>query len=150
MRRKPRAPDDRVSPELRRYVFGRDGACVVYKLAKVAAIPSPGPCRSHRGKVVLPTEESEWTLAHVRDRKGGRMGKRPPSTPRRLATVCAGHHLLDPVIDRGDVRDAADSYLEALEGPELEEVRWWEVVQRVRGPGRGADLVVPRVKDGPR
>lgn len=60
------------------------------------------------------------------------MRKRPPSTARRLVWCCAGHHLLDPVVDKADVRPLVDAYLEELEGPDLDDDRPWEVIRRVR------------------
>jgi hypothetical protein len=133
---------DPVTPELREYVLYRDAACVIGLLAwrhELEAI-AVGPCRSRDGRIlgilisVVPALFDDLlTVAHVRDPKGGRMGKRPPSTARRLAAVCYGHHLLHPVVDRADVRPVVDAYLERMEGPELETDRPWERVVRVRG-----------------
>lgn len=118
MKRKAKA--DPVPPELAIYVFRRDGGCVVATLVLRGSIAVEKPCRGR------------LTAAHVRDRAGGRTGKRPPSTARRLASVCEGHHLDDPVVDRADVRPVVDAYLEELEGADVDRSRPWEVIRRVR------------------
>jgi hypothetical protein len=132
-----RGASDPVTPEVRAYVFRRDRACVVGLLALAGRIPDPGPCRDqwgHRLDVLRP-DVRDLTAAHVRDRgRGGRTGARPPSTPRHLVAACYGHHLAVPVVDRSDVRDVLDDYLEEREGPEPEDARSWETVARVRGP----------------
>lgn len=121
MKRKPRPKEDRVEPETAIYVFLRDGGCVVGALAILGKISVEDPCAGR------------LTLAHVRDRNGGRTGKRPPSTRRRLASVCAGHALPPKnIVDRKDVRPAVDAYLENLEGAEIDDSRPWETIRRVR------------------
>lgn len=127
MRRASRASDDRVSPELATYVRLRDGPCVILLLANIGRIPSQGPCRGRS------------TAAHVRDSAGGRTGKRPPSTPRRVASVCEGHHTDDPVVDRAAIRPEVDRYLEDLEGPDVDDSRPWEAIRRVRARGVSSD-----------
>lgn len=117
---KRRAKPDPVSPELAAYVFLRDGGCVVATLVLRGEISVEKPCRGR------------LTAAHVRDRAGGRTGKRPPSTKRRLAAVCEGHHTDDPVVDRADVRPVVDRYLEEIEGADVDDSRPWEVIRRVR------------------
>lgn len=128
--------EDPVRPEDAEYVFRRDGGCLVAKLADSGSIPPQQPCRDRWGRrLSTPSIPVSWThtIAHVRDRgRGGRMGRRPPSTRRHLATVCWGHHLIDPVIDHGDVRDAVDAHLARLEGPDLDDRRPWERIVRVR------------------
>lgn len=140
-----RAREDRVSPELALYVVRRDRGCVVQRLASVLPV-RVGPCRDRSGNVLSTWEALfvslvDWerilTIAHVRDRRGGRTGKRPASTPRRLAAVCAGHHLLDPTVDQADVRPIVDAYLEEQEGPDVDDSRPWEVVRRVRSAADG-------------
>lgn len=114
---------DPVRPEDARAVLRRDGGCVVgflYATGKIAR--AVGPC-----SIVL-------TVAHVRDRgKGGRMAKRPPSVRRHLAATCSRHHLDDPIVDRPEVRDAVDAYLEEKEGPDQDDGnRPHEAIARVR------------------
>ena len=115
---------DAVSPELRAYVLRRDGGCVL-RPEKVAVVSRLGPLGPCRGRI---------TAAHVRDRgKGGRTSKRPPSTARHLVGACERHHLDDPVVDRPEVRDVLDAYLEDLEGPDQDDGnRPWEAIPRVR------------------
>jgi len=132
---------DPVTPELRAYVLTRDAACVVALLVMrhELTFADVGGCRDRKGRElgllisVGPSLFGELlTVAHVRDRMGGRLGLRPASTARRLAAVCHGHHLLDPVVDRRDVRPVVDAYLEGLEGPGPSS-RPWERIARVRG-----------------
>ena len=130
--------DDPVTPELRAYVFRRDGRCVVGLLAERGRIPDQGLCRNAYGLPIIatgPWPASLLTFAHVRDRAGGRTAKRPPSTPRRGAAACYGHHIARPVVDQADVRPEIDRYLEELEGPDLDDSRPWETVRRVRARG---------------
>jgi hypothetical protein len=152
--RKPRSHPDPVSPALAGYIVGRDGECVVGKLARAGRIRDFGPCRNAYGIAIrdwTPRSIADLTIAHVRDRgRGGRTGRRPRSIPRRLVAACHGHHIADPVVDRAEVRDELDVYLEALEGPEPAPERWWEAVQRVRGPDRGARLSDPTEREGGR
>lgn len=115
-----RGEDETVSPALADYIFERDRVCVIGVLGRIGAIPHQGPCRGR------------LTIAHVRDRRGGRMGKRPKSIPRRLAAVCEGHHTLDPIVDRKEIRPVVDEYLERIEGPERDAGRPWERIRRVR------------------
>lgn len=153
-----RALDDRVSPELREYVFRRDDGCVVALFATRGDIRSIDNCRARDGsdlggwavRVLVADRDRVLTIAHVRDRAGGRIGHRPPSTPRRTAAVCAGHHLLDPVIDRADVREVADAYLEKLEGPDVDTSRPWETIRRVRARGVSSDASDGRRGNGSR
>lgn len=120
---KRRGARDPVTPDLRSAILARDGGCVVSLLR----IPNVGPCGGR------------LTIAHVRDAAGGRMGKRPPSTRRRLAAVCAVHALPpENIVDRREVRAEVDRYLEGLEGAEPDGSRPWEAVRRVRA--RGVDL----------
>jgi hypothetical protein len=145
--------DDPVTPELAKYVLKRDGWCVVAILVESGAIAEVGPCRDRWGHLRERGSVSRWpfatnvlTIAHVRDRAGGRMAKRPPSIARRLVAVCAGHHLADPIIDRPDVRDAVDDYLASIEGPDLDDSRPWERVRRVRA--RGVDCADRNTREG--
>lgn len=144
---------DPVTPELRAYVLNRDAACVVGLLVyrHELAFEDVGGCSTKDGRsvgilisVVPSLFDDLLTLAHVRDSRGGRMGRRPPSTPRRLAAVCYGHHLAYPTVDRADVRPVVDAYLERLEGPEMIG-RPGEVIVRVRGPLSSA----PSEQEGP-
>lgn len=141
---KRRGAKDPVTPELRAYVLNRDAACVVGLLVYRHELDfgEVGGCRTREGRsagilisVVPALFDDLLTVAHVRDARGGRMGRRPPSIPRRLAAVCYGHHLLDPVVDRSEVRPVVDAYLERLEGPDVPGAgRPWESIARVRGP----------------
>jgi hypothetical protein len=132
--------DDPVTPALRRHVFERDRGCVLAVLAARGRMILTTPCRDRYGTpvdarfVVAGAADRILTLAHVRDRgKGGRMGKRPASTPRRTAAVCHGHHLIYPTIDQGFIRDAVDVYLEEQEGADVDRSsRPWEVIRRIR------------------
>ena len=65
---------DYVSPELAIAVFARDGGCLAPRLGG-SAIDCGG----------------RLTLDHVKDQP--RMGKRAPSNPAHLATICENHHL---------------------------------------------------------
>lgn len=129
---KRRGAADPVTPELRAYVARRDGSCVVARLVdrgEVARASILGEC------------EGRDTFAHVRDSRGGRLGKRPPSTPRRVALVCERHALPpDNVVDRADVRPAVDRYLESKEGPDVDGSRPWETVRRIRATGEPASV----------
>lgn len=148
MKRKGRAPDDRVTPELARYLFAREGGCLVAILMIRGEIADQGPCAGRDGRlwpISTALEAHLWpavlTVAHVRDSRGGRGGKRPPSTPRRTAAVCAGHALPPRnVADRADVRPAIDRYLEAREGRDVDDSRPWEAIRRVRASGDAARL----------
>jgi hypothetical protein len=115
---------DRVSPAVVSYVLARDRTCRVGMFMALGQIPDFGPCSGF------------VTLAHVRDSRGGRLGKRPPSTPRRLAVVCTAHHTEDPIVDRADVRPVIDRYLELLEGDDVDHSRPWEKVRRIRASGK--------------
>jgi hypothetical protein len=136
-----RAQPDPVTPETYRYVLARDRRCLVGWLADRGDIPFSlvGLCASAEGTIRDPRtiDGLDPTVAHVRDRgKGGRTGKRPPSVPRHLATVCYRHHLGGPVVyvDLPEVRDALDAHLEEIEGPDPEDGRAHERIRRVRGP----------------
>lgn len=63
---------DPVTPELRQHVLRRDGGCVAPRLD-----PDAGRCYGR------------LTLDHIRDQP--MMGKRAPSDPAHLATVCEAH-----------------------------------------------------------
>ena len=137
-----RGAQDPVTPELARYVLWRDRGCVIARLVASGALDFErvGGCRGSGGEslgilvsIVPELADTVLTIAHVRDRKGGRLGKRPPSVPRHLAAVCYGHHLADPMVDRRDVRPVVDDYLEAVEGPDRDPRRPWEAIARVRG-----------------
>jgi hypothetical protein len=152
-----RGQADPVRPEVRGHVLEREQyRCVVALLAEQGRLEAPSRCRDTFGMFIqswprgASALRTQLTIAHVRDRgKGGRLSKRPPSTPRHLVAACFGHHLTnEPYVDRPEVRDVLDEYLEEKEGPEPPDPRWWEVVQRVRGPGRGADLIDPGASDG--
>lgn len=78
---KPRRPskrrhgrEDPVGPVLRSEVLTRDGGCVAVVLGEV-----PGDCHGR------------LTLDHVKDQP--RMGRRAPSDPGHLVTLCEHHHL---------------------------------------------------------
>lgn len=73
-RRKSRKRRDPVSPEVRILVLSRDGGCVAVLLGE-----DPAGCRGR------------LTLDHVKDEP--RMGKRAPSDPRHLVSLCEHHHL---------------------------------------------------------
>ena len=134
-----RGREDPVRPEVREYVLRRDEGCVVGILSmRLAIARDVGICRDQYGNHVSVFDLRDRTIAHVRDRGlGGRMAKRPPSVPRHLAAVCYGHHIADPIIDRPDVRDVVDAYLESLEGATASSVRPWERIARVRGRDDG-------------
>lgn len=133
-----RRQTDPVPPALHRYVLEREAGCIVAILAARGEIPEQSTCRDRAGLPVdgrfvrLSQLERVLTAAHVRDRHGGRTGKRPPSTVRRLVATCWGHHLGDPVVDRAEVRPIVDRYLEEREGPDLDASRPWEIIRRVR------------------
>jgi hypothetical protein len=123
---------DPVSPEDAAYVIRRDGGCVVGVLILDGTLPELPGCSSIYGRPISTFDTRGLTIAHVRDRgKGGRLGKRPPSRTRHLVACCYGHHLAHPYVDRAEVRDALDDYLEELEGADPEE-RPHEVIARVR------------------
>jgi hypothetical protein len=126
---------DPVSPALRQYVFRRDQRCIIATLVRRHIIADRGPCRDRFGHLARAEDPAAGTAAHVRDSAGGRTGRRPRSIPRRLVWCCWGHHVLDSVVDRADVRPLVDAYLEEKEGPDLDEDRPWEVVRRVRARG---------------
>jgi hypothetical protein len=65
---------DPVSLEVRILVLTRDGGCLAFRLD-----PGADECRGR------------LTLDHVKDQP--RMGKRAPSDPSHLATICEHHHL---------------------------------------------------------
>jgi hypothetical protein len=115
---------DPVTPAVAAYVMARDRSCRVGFLAATGRIPEFGACSDF------------LTFAHVRDSRGGRLGKRPPSTPRRLAVVCTAHHTEDPIVDQADVRPVIDRYLELLEGDDVDHSRPWEKVRRIRASGK--------------
>jgi hypothetical protein len=74
LRRKRRS--DPVTPEMRELVLKRDGGCVAPRLQPWS---QSGKC---------------WgalSLDHVKDH--ARMGKRAPSDPGHLVTICMGHHV---------------------------------------------------------
>lgn len=119
---------DPVSPELRDYVFRRDPECVVAILIRRRILP-----RDTFGRCDGPD-----TAAHVRDSRGGRTGKRPPSTPRRLVRACRAHHVDYPTVDLADVRPLVDAYLEEKEGPDVDDSRPWETIRRVRASGEAS------------
>ena len=74
-----RARRDPVSPELRIAVLERDGGCVRVLFQEAR----PHVCDPCVGRL---------TLDHVQDGYG-RMGKRAPSDPAHLVTLCEHHHL---------------------------------------------------------
>lgn len=65
-------PRDRVTPEVALEVFTRDAGCVAPRLGGTAM-----DCWGRN------------TLAHVKDEP--RMGRRAPSDPAHLITICQGH-----------------------------------------------------------
>lgn len=77
---------DPVKPTVAQYVFDRDGGCVA-PLVDTGC----GPCRSRWGAVHQRTFRGMLTLDHVRNE--AMMGKRAPSTPDNLVTLCYGHHI---------------------------------------------------------
>lgn len=112
---KRRGAEDPVTPELRAYVLWRDQGCVIGRLvySHDLAFELAGPCRARSGRdlgILMRVDPSLFdellTIAHVRDRLGGRMGKRPPFL---------------------------DAHLEAVEGPDRDPRRPWEAIARVRG-----------------
>lgn len=84
LRRKPKA--DPVTPELRELVLHRDGQCVAALLDPTHA------CRDTWGWPHSPARLDLLTLDHIQDGYG-RMGKRAPSDPAHLVSLCAGAHL---------------------------------------------------------
>lgn len=78
---------DPVTPVLRHIVLTRDGwKCLAPELDANA-----GPCRDRWGYPIMRAMGSDLTLDHVKDQP--RMGKRAPSDPEHLVTLCWGHHL---------------------------------------------------------
>ncbi len=72
--RRTRRKADPVTPELRLEVLTRDGGCVAVRLGE-----PPWLCAG------------PLTLDHVKDQP--RLGKRAPSDPAHLVSLCAAHHL---------------------------------------------------------
>ena len=75
---------DPVTPEVREAVLRRDGGCVA---------PELWPCIEHGADCGSPPDpcDGRLTLDHVKDEP--RMGKRAPSDPAHLVTLCWHHHL---------------------------------------------------------
>src|SRR5690242_12714401 len=74
LRRSTRRKDP-VTGEVRLLVLERDGGCLAVRIGGQDPASCSGPL----------------TLDHVKDQP--RMGKRAPSDPAHLATVCQGHHV---------------------------------------------------------
>ena len=72
--RRQRTRVDPVTPDVRLFVLERDHGCVAVTLGE-----NMGDCRGR------------LTLDHVKDQP--RMGKRAPSDPQHLVSVCEWHHL---------------------------------------------------------
>jgi hypothetical protein len=104
-RTQPKA--DPVTPELRLFVLERDGACVAAKLERGHS------CRDMWGVPHSPTDRRKLSLEHVKDQL--RMGKRAPSDPSHLVTLCYGANVGVP---SKELRAALRSYLRTIEGPE--------------------------------
>jgi hypothetical protein len=86
--RKPRrhGHDDPVTADVRSSVLARDGGCV-------AALLDPGHvCRDRWGWPHTPHRVELMTLDHVQEAYG-RMGRRAPSDPDHLVTLCWHAHL---------------------------------------------------------
>ena len=75
LRSKSRKHKDPVTPELRAYILARDKGCVG------ALLEMPGPCYY----TVLARLEIDHIL-------NGGTGKRGPSIPLNLVTLCSAHH----------------------------------------------------------
>lgn len=74
LRRKPHK--DPVTPEVRLFVLNRDAGCIAVRLGAL-----PEGCGGR------------LTLDHVKDEP--MMGKRAPSDPAHLVTLCENHHLFN-------------------------------------------------------
>lgn len=83
IRRKPHP--DPVTPDVANTVLARDGVCVASKLDPFHR------CRDRWGNDIDPRQLDRMTLDHVRDH--AMMGKRAPSDPAHLVTLCWYAHL---------------------------------------------------------
>jgi len=78
---------DPVTPDVAEAVFSRDGnACVAPRLGATEE------CRDVWGNPIRLGSRSGLTLDHVHEGYG-KAGKRAPSDPAHLVTVCHHHHL---------------------------------------------------------
>ncbi len=86
---------DPVTPELWRTVVERDGGCVARILEPDHVCRDRWgmpPTGEERGKALAGWASSVLTLDHVHDGYGC-MGRRAPSNPGHLVTLCWGAHL---------------------------------------------------------
>lgn len=86
LRSKPRAENDKVTPEVAEHVFRRDDGCVAPRLD-----PRAGQCRDRWGGPVSPTDRRALTLQHLWLDYSVK-AKRAPSDPEHLLVLCYGHH----------------------------------------------------------
>ena len=109
MRRTVRKADP-VTSEVRAFVLARDRMCIAAKL-------EPGHvCRDMFGYPHAPTDLGRMTLEHVKDQL--RAGRRAPSDPVHLLTLCYGTNVNVP---SKELRAGFRAYLrevdEAIEDP---------------------------------
>lgn len=83
---KPRAEDDKVTPELVEYLARRDGGCV----APLVDPRLDTLCTDKWGTVMARTDPRCWTIEHVHEGYG-KMGDRAKSDPLHTVILCSGH-----------------------------------------------------------
>jgi hypothetical protein len=86
LRAKPRAEDDKVTPEVYGHVMRRDGGCMAPSLD-----PRAGQCRDRWGSPASPSDIRALTLQHVWLDYSVK-AKRAPSHPENLLVLCWFHH----------------------------------------------------------
>lgn len=79
---------DPVTPELREFVMRRDGKCVL------AIFDASHQCYDAFGRPHASDDLDKLQLEHVKDRL--RMGKRAPSDPLHLLTLCGFRNVIRP------------------------------------------------------
>jgi hypothetical protein len=103
--RAPKPPKPKVTADLRREVFERDGACVQYLLQ-----PSH-ICADQWGTSHSPFALGRMTLEHVKDEL--QMGLRAPSDKAHMICVCWKLNLQPPSKEQ---REGFRAYLRRIEG----------------------------------
>jgi hypothetical protein len=108
LRAKPRAQDDKVTPEVAAFVFARDRVCIAYRYDHSHI------CRNRWGRSHAPDDKSQLTLDHVW-REGVKvhyasatMGDRAKSDPRHLVVAC---HAVNVGVPSADLRAKERDYL---------------------------------------
>lgn len=86
LRSKYRTHKDPVTPELRNYVLARDAGCVMPRLDFA---PRPADNIPPDEILPLPFCDGRIEIDHV---DNGGIGKRGPSTPANLVSLCGPHH----------------------------------------------------------